>query len=140
MTRNYEYIYGSKVTLQCQAQINPQVWNGQDNYARYLAIINKDKEFFKYWYKIRNAVTCVVEEPPDEDLGEDLSEIVGTHKNAYLKERQRVVSWSMGRNEVTVLRIYGHGKQLLYLPFKTFCAKDQGISFRVPAQTSSGEV
>ena len=125
------------MTLQCQAQINPQECAGQDDYSQYLKIIKKDKDFFKYLYKLRNAVTCVVDEPTDEILDEAMSDLVGTQKNAFLRARHRVVSWSMGTNKIEHASKSGHGKQLLYLPFKTFCAIDRGISFIIPEQTSS---
>lgn len=136
---NYDYIYGSKVTLQCQAQVNPQLWAGHKDYDCYLSIIKKEPNFFKYWYKIRHAVTCVVNEPPDEVLEGDILKFVGTHKNAFLKERQRAVSWSMGTNDIDHASKSGHGKQLVYLPFKTFCAKDQGFTFKAPEYSSSSD-
>ena len=137
----YDYIYGSKVTIQCQAQINIEPWKGQTNYVSYLSLIKKDINFFKYWCKLRHAVTCTVDAPPDEELDEDIRDHVGTHKNAYLQERNRVVTWSaqIDQEEPTVPSKRGHRKQLLYIPHETFCAKDQGIKFILPNYTASGQ-
>jgi len=134
---SYDFIFGSKVTIQCQAQINLEPWKDQEDYLPYLDVIKKDSSFFKYWCKIRNAVTCVVDEPPREELDKSISAVVGTHKNAYLKERHRAVGGSRGEGKLGHVSGSGHGKQLLYIPFETFCARDQGVSFKIPKYTSS---
>ena len=138
----YDYIYGSKVTIQCQAQINVEPWKGQEDYVSYLYVIKKDKNFFKCWYKVRNAITCVVEKPSDEEFGDDVLEHVGTHKNDYLVERHRAIGWSTKEGKLSNVSKSGHGKQLFYIPHETFCARDQGINFKLslPNYSASGQI
>lgn len=138
--KGYDYIYGSKVTIQCQAQINIEPWKNQTEYLCYLSVIKKDNvsDFFRYWCKLRRDVTCVVDEPPHEELDSDVLEIVGTHKNAYIRERNRVLSWSKNIDtKGSIVSGRGHRKQLIQVPFETFCARDMCKSFSVPKYSSS---
>lgn len=140
--RDYDYIYGSKVIIQCQAKINIEPWKNQKEYLGYLAVIKKDNEsdFFRYWCKLRDDVICVVDTPPHEELDSNVLQIVGTHMNAYLKEmKKRVFSWSkdIKIKNPSIVSGSAHRKHLIKIPFDTFCARDQGINFRVPKYTSS---
>ncbi len=65
---NYDFIYGSKVLIQCQAQINMHPWNTQPEFAKYLILIKKNKPFFTHWCQTKHVITCMVSEPPEESL------------------------------------------------------------------------
>jgi len=71
---SYDFIYGSKVIVQCQDQINVVTWKGDIDYNDYLQIIKKDIGFFSYWCKLKSVVKCIIREPPEELLDEDSSQ------------------------------------------------------------------
>ncbi len=132
---NYDFIYGSKVLIQCQAQINMHPWNEEqynEEPAKYLILIKKDASFFTYWCQTKHAVICTVSKPPEENLDDDVLENIGTNIDDMLIERNRALTWSKttaGRPRHVSPSGRGHGKQMIILKAPTFCAKDKGISF-----------
>lgn len=131
--RNYDFIYGSKVLIQCQAQINIHNWdeNTQREFAKYLILIKKNATFFPFWCKPRHVVRCIVREPPEEDLDEEILDRVGTKIDDILIERERALAWSKVTAQPCHVapRGTGHGKIQIILNKSTFCARDMGISF-----------
>ena len=129
----YNFIYGSKVLIQCQAQINIHSWDGdaQPDFAKYLVLIKKDASFFTYWCKPKNVVNCMVMEPPEEYLDEDVLNRVGTKVDDMVTEPKRVFTWSKVTAPLRHVppRGSGHGKIQIVLNKSTFCAKDMGIAF-----------
>ena len=140
---NYDFIYGSKVLIQCQAQINMHPWNEgrfNEDTAKYLILIKKDASFFTYWCQTRNAVICTVSKSPEENLDADVLENVGTNIDDMLIERSRALTWSKsttGRPRHVPPSGRGHGKQMIILKAPTFCAKDMGITFDPESYTYS---
>lgn len=127
---NYDFIYGSKVIIQCQAQINMLPCNDKQNeYKKYLILIKKDASFFTHWCKPRRAVKCIVSAPPEESLDSDVLEKVGTNIDDMLVEQRRALSWTKAKGDVRHVPHSGHGKQQIILKAPTFCAKDMGITF-----------
>lgn len=127
---SYDFVYGSKMIIQCQAQINIHNCDGsQDESTKYLILIKKDASFFHYWCKPRRVVRCMVLETPDEQLDEDILSKVGTNKDDVLIESTRVISWSKARGIISHVSHSGHGKMLLKLNAPTFCARDMEINF-----------
>lgn len=130
---NFDFIYGSEVLIQCQAQINMHPWNdGQNNerYAEYLILIKKNLSFFSHWCQTKHVVTCIVSKPPEENLEADVLRKVGTNIDDMLIERNRAIAWSKtGGSRPRHVHGRGHGKQMIILKAPTFCAKDMGISF-----------
>ncbi len=127
----WDFIYGSKVIIQCQKQINILPCDDRENeYTKYLILIKKDTSFFTHWCKPRHAVKCVVSAPPEEDLDSDVLEKVGTNIDDMLIEQNRSVSWTKATGD---LRHVGgssrHGKQQIIFKAPTFCARDMGITF-----------
>lgn len=136
---NCDFIYGSKVIIQCQAQINMLSWNGdsQNEYANYLILIKKKPSFFTHWCKPRHVVKCIISESPDETLDEDVLEKVGTNIDDMLIERERALSWTKAIGKIHHVSHSGHGKQMLILKAPTFCARDMGITFNPDGYTIS---
>lgn len=138
---SYDYIYGSKVIVQCKDQLNINPWKGDVEYSDYLKIIKKDTDFFPYWCKPRTSVKCIIKEPPDEFLDGDVLDIVGTKIDDMLIEQVRAVAWTSYENP-RIIHVpgpgRGHGKQQVVLNLKTFCARDKGFTFRLPDYTSVG--
>ncbi len=127
---NYDFIYGSKVIIQCQQQINMLPCNDKENeYTKYLILIKKDASFFTHWCKPRHAVKCIVSAPPEESLDSDVLEKVGTNIDDMLVEQRRSLSWTKAKGDVRHVSHSGHGKQQIILKAPTFCAKDMGITF-----------
>jgi len=127
---NYDFIYGSKVIIQCQQQINMLPCNDRENeYTKYLILIKKDTSFFTHWCKPRHAVKCIVRAPPEESLDSDVLEKVGTNIDDMLVEQTRALSWTKAEGDVRHVPHSGHGKQQIILKAPTFCAKDKGITF-----------
>jgi len=130
---NYDFIYGSKVLIQCQAQINIHHWKGdnQPEFAKYLVLIKKDSSFFSYWCKPKSVVKCIVSKAPEENLDMEVLSKVGTNIDDMLIERERALAWS----KVTAISHHvspcgsGHGKIQITLNKSTFCARDMGIAF-----------
>lgn len=137
----YDFIYGSKVIIQCQAQINMHPWEGdtQPEFAKYLVLIKKDTSFFTYWCKPRSVVKCIIGSAPDEHLDREVSNKVGTNIDDMLIEQTRALAWS----KVTAVprhvspRGSGHGKIQITLNKSTFCAKDMGITFNPQSNSFS---
>lgn len=129
----YDFIYGSKVLIQCQAQINVHSWNesAQPDFAKYLVLIKKGAHFFTHWCKPRNVVNCMVMEPPDEYLDENVLSRVGTKIDDRLTEQKRVFTWSKVTADPRHVSTpgSGHGKIQMILNKSTFCARDMGIAF-----------
>lgn len=129
----YDFIYGSKVIVQCQAQINVSSCNNDDNddCNNYLSLIGKDASFFTYLCKPKNVVTCYIRKSPNEKLDEDILEKVGTNIDDRLVERNRVLTWSKTTGKSTNVSGagHGHGKQQIIFNAPTFCAKHMGIKF-----------
>lgn len=52
----YDFIYGSKMIIQCQAQLNILPWDGteQPEFTKYLILIKKNSSFFTHWCKPRH--------------------------------------------------------------------------------------
>ena len=136
---NCDFIYGSKVIIQCQAQINMLSWDGdsQNEYAKYLILIKKDPSFFTNWCKPRHVVKCIISEPPDETLDEDVLEKVGTNIDDMLIARERALVWTKTIGKTHHVSLSGHGKQMLILKAPTFCARDMGITFNPDGYTIS---
>jgi hypothetical protein len=65
---SYDYVYGSRVIVQCKKQVNPHLWRSDPTYSKYLKIIKKRDSFFDFWYKIRSNVKCIVRFPPTEPI------------------------------------------------------------------------
>lgn len=126
---NYDFIYGSKVHIQCQAQINFQSWDHNTKDGIYLILIKKDPSFFNHYCKPRHAIICIVEEPPREQLDDEILSKVGTKRNDLLKERNRSICWTKGKIKYDHVPKGGHGKQRVISNSLTFCAKDMGINF-----------
>ncbi|MDP2845925.1 MAG: hypothetical protein Q8N79_07625 [Candidatus Methanoperedens sp.] len=129
---NYDFIYGSKVLIQCQAQINMHPWNCGKQHevsAKYLILIKKEASFFTHWCQTRHVVKCIVSESPEEHLDKEVLDNVGTKIDDRLITRERAISWSKVRGDVHPVSHSGHGKQMIILKEPTFCAKDMGISF-----------
>jgi len=72
-------------------------------------------------------------------LDEEILEFVGTHKNAILKENQRAISWSTKKGKLDHVSKHGHGKNALYTQRETFCARYQGLNFKLPKYSASGQ-
>jgi len=128
----YDFIYGSKVLIQCQAQINIHPWdkNTQSEFAKYLILIKKDASFFTHWCKPRNVVKCIVRQSPEENLDRVVLDKVGINIDDMLIERDRVLSWTKATGDIRHVSGKGrHGKQQIILKAPTFCARDMGISF-----------
>ena len=71
---SYDYVYGSRVIVQCKKQVNPQVWKDDSTYSRYLKVVNKRNDFFHYWYKLRTDIQCRVREPPKETISDEIKQ------------------------------------------------------------------
>lgn len=128
--RNYDFIYGSKVIIQCQAQINIRNCDTDDGEsAKYLILIKKDISFFTYQCTPRHAIKCIVRESPDEHLDKDVLDKVGTNIDDMLVEQKRALSWTKTKGDVCHVPYGGHGKQQVILKAPTFCARDMGITF-----------
>lgn len=127
----YDFVYGSKMIIQCQAQLNILPWDGaaQPEFTKYLILIKKNSSFFSHWCKPRHAVICQVREPPDEHLDMEILEKVGTEIDDMLIERERVLTWSKTTGNPRHVSHSGHGKIQVTLKAPTFCAKDMGITF-----------
>ncbi len=140
---NFNFIYGSEVLIQCQAEINMHPWNDGENnerHAKYLILIRKNPSFFSYWCQTKHVVICTVSEPPTENLEEGILQNVGTNIDDMLIERNRAITWSKtagNRPRHVPPRGRGHGKQMLILKAPTFCARDMGISFDPETYSSS---
>lgn len=134
---SYDYIYGSKVIVQCKGQINIHKWTGDSAYSQYISVIKKQYDFFDLWFRLKGNVKCIVREPPLEEIDSEIKKYVGTEIDDELQERNRVVGWSKKENStVSVVPRGGHRGQSL--PLKTaFCARDQGIKINLPNYTSS---
>jgi hypothetical protein len=131
---SYDYIYGSRVIVQCKKQINPHQWHKDPIYSKYLKVINKKDGFFDYWYRIKANVHCRVRLPPNEIINPEIKQYVGTEIDDELSERNRVVCWSKENPEIGVVPRGGHrGQSTSEIP--TFCARDQGISIKLPKYT-----
>ena len=132
---SYNYIYGSRVIVQCKKQINPHSWTKDPIYSKYLKVINKKDDFFDYWYKIRTNVLCRVRAPPNEIVNPEIKQYVGTEIDDELIERNRVVCWSKEGPEDTVIPRGGHrGRSTPEMT--AFCARDQGLRIILPKYTS----
>jgi len=128
---SYNYIYGSKVIVQCKAQINPHPWEKDPIFSKYLKIIDKKDDFFDCWCKIRTNVQCRVRAPPEETIKPEIKQYVGTEIDDELIERNRVVLWSKEDPDDRVVPRGGHRGRSA--PMKiAFCAKDQGLSIKLP--------
>lgn len=138
---SYDFIYGSKVIVQCQSQINIVPWKGDIEYNGYLQIIKKDIDYFTSWCRPRSVVKCIVRDPPNEVIDDDILEIVGTKIDDMLKEQTRALTWTTHENP-EIIHVpgpgRGHGKQQAIFKLRTFCAKDKGINFNLTAYTSAG--
>jgi len=136
---NCDFIYGSKVIIQCQAQINMLSWAGdtQNEYSKYLILIKKEPSFFTHWCKPRHVVKCIISESPDEELDEDVIEKVGTNIDDMLIERDRALCWTKATGKIHPVSHSGHGKQMIILKAPTFCARDMGITFNPDGYTTS---
>jgi hypothetical protein len=132
---SYDYIYGSRVIVQCKKRINPHQWQKDPIYSRYLKVIKKGDEFFDYWYRIKTNVHCRVRIPPNEIINPEIKQHVGTEIDDELKERNRVVFWSKDDPEIEVVPRGGHRGQSTSEVY-AFCARDQGISIKLPKYTS----
>jgi hypothetical protein len=128
---SYDFVYGSKVLIQCQAQINVQRWAGDEHNesTKYLLLIKKTPSFFSHWCKPRRVVKCIVSEPPKENLASDVLDKVGTNIDDRLIERDRVLTWSKTIGNIHDVSHSGHGKIMITLNAPTFCARDMGITF-----------
>lgn len=127
---NYDFIYGSKVIIQCQAQINIHLCDAEDDeYAKYLILIKKDISFFTHRCTPRRAVKCIVSASPEEHLDRDVLDKVGTNIDDMLVEQRRALSWTKAKGDVRHVPHSGHGKQQVILKAPTFCARDMGITF-----------
>jgi len=42
---SYDYIYGSRVIVQCKKQVNPHPWRSDPTYSKYLKIIKRGIAF-----------------------------------------------------------------------------------------------
>lgn len=132
---SYDYIYGSKVIVQCKKQVNLQPWENDPIYSKYLKVIDKKDGFFDYWYRIKSNVNCRVRLPPDEIISSEIKQYVGTEIDDVLKERNRVVFWSKEAPEITVRPRGGHRGQRTN-EIHAYCARDQGLSIKLPKYTS----
>lgn len=132
---SYDYIYGSRVIVQCKKQVNPRQWMGDPVYSKYLKVVKKRDEFFNYWYKIRANVNCRVRFPPVEIISPEIKQFVGTEIDDVLKERNRVVFWSKEDPEIKVVPRGGHRGQSTD-EIHAFCARDQGVRIELPRYTS----
>ncbi len=126
----YDFIYGSKVIIQCQQQINLIPCDDRDDEnTKYLILIKKDISFFTHLCKPRHAVKCVVRASPEESLDTDVLDNVGTNIDDMLVEQTRALSWTKARGDIRHVPHSGHGKQQIILKAPTFCARDMGIAF-----------
>lgn len=127
---NYDFIYGSKVIIQCQAQINIHTCDTEDDeYAHYLILIKKDNSFFTHRCTPRHAVKCIISASPEEHLHRDVLDKVGTNIDDMLVEQRRAFSWTKAKGDVHHVPHSGHGKQQVILKAPTFCVRDMGITF-----------
>lgn len=126
---NYNFIYGSKIIIQCQAQINIYLCRGQTEYNNYLILLKKNPDFFTYFCKPRNVVRCYIREPPEEELDNNILRKVGTNIDDKLVERTRVLTWSKTMGKTGHISGSGHGKQQITFKAPTFCARDMGMDF-----------
>lgn len=125
----YDFIYGSKVIAQCQAQINICHCDEQDNRNDYLILIGKDIYFFTYWCQLKNVVKCYISEPPAVELSDDISKHVGIEIDDRLITQNRAITWSQTEGKKRHISGHGHGKQQIIFNAPTFCAKDMGVNF-----------
>ncbi len=135
---SYDYIYGSRVIVECKKEINPQEWHNDQTYSRYLKVIKKSDGFFDYWYRIKVDVHCRVRWPPNELIHPEIKQYVGTEIDDELKERNRVVCWSKEKPEIRVVSRGGrsHRGQSPEKEMHAFCARDQGLTIKLPEYTS----
>lgn len=126
---SYDFIYGSKVIAQCQAQINVCHCDEQDNRSDYLTLIGEDISFFTYRITLKNVVKCYIKQPPNIVSHTNISEHVGTDIDDKLITRKRAITWSQMKGEKHHVGGHGHGKQQIVFKGPTFCAKDMGVNF-----------
>lgn len=50
------FIYGSKVLIQYQAEINMHSWDAQPEFAKYLVLLKKHTSFFTNWCQTKDVV------------------------------------------------------------------------------------
>jgi len=126
-----DFIYGSEVIAQCQAQINFSDWDNNDPVKKYLLILKKPSNYFNCWAKLRNDVRCIILKSPKEVLPKEVLMKVGTDIDDMIKERKRVFLWAEIKGKVNHVspRSRGHGKQQIKLKCNTYCARDFGISW-----------
>jgi hypothetical protein len=134
---SYDYVYGSRVIVQCKKQVNPQVWKDDPTYSRYLKEINKRENFYNYWYKLRTDIQCRVREPPNEAVCDEIKKYVGTEIDDVLRERTRVVCWSIDEMDKSVVRRGGGHRGQSSQEIAAFCARDQGLNIKLPEYTST---
>jgi hypothetical protein len=139
MAGSYDFIYGSVVEIECQAQININECKEDKGYTNYLYIIKKDWNSFKKWCQLKNDIICMVKSPSIETLDQEVLEKVniGTQKDDYLDEWKRVICWTnderkIKKGKASHLSGPGHGKQLLILKHATYCARYTGPDFKIP--------
>lgn len=125
----YDFIYGSKIVAQCQAQINIHPCRGGNEYNNYLILLKKNPDFFAYFCKLMNVVRCYVREPPVEDLDNDIISKVGTNIDDKLVDRARALTWSKTMGKIMHVGGSGHGKQQITFKAPTFCARYMRVNF-----------
>jgi hypothetical protein len=125
----YDFIYGSKVVAQCQAQINIHPSREQNENDNYLILLKKNPDFFAYFCKLKHVVTCYVREPPEEDLDNNILSKVGTNIDDKLVDRDRALTWSKTMGKIKPVSGKGHGKQQITFTAPTFCARYMGVIF-----------
>ena len=125
----YDFIYGSKVVAQCQAQINIHPSREQNENDNYLILLKKNPDFFAYFCRLGHVVTCYVRESPEEDLDNNILSKVGTNIDDKLVDRNRALTWSKTMGKVSHVSGKGHGKQQITFNAPTFCARYMGVNF-----------
>jgi len=138
MAGSYDYIFGSEVEIECQAQINLNECKEDKGYTNYLYNIKMDWSSFKKWAHLKNDIICIIKSPPSEPLDKEVLEKVniGTQKDDYIDEWNRAICWTNDERKIKkgkAPHLSGprHGKQLLILKHATYCARYAGPNYRI---------
>ncbi len=133
LIRTCDKIYGKKISAQCQSQINISNWKGKRFYDLYITkYLKKDIEFFIIYTNLTSVVTCIIEVPTDEELGQEVLKKVCTNKWDIVKGK-RVMVWSKDTSFKPTFRSKkgtGHNKQGGIFKDYTYCVKDIGVSWK----------